>query len=278
MSSLDVRHKPGGSALLFALSLVAFGAVAQSTPTEDSAAALERKQREAVNPMRMIIEASKLKPRSRPPAAASGPPRTAPSAASPREPSADTSAPRTDDTPEPHPGRAPSDAASPVVAAPPVPVPEAIGQGATSATPVGGNSPAPVTRTEASAELAAPRPATPPSAPSAQVLATARSPSPKPAPESASASKPGRPTDPRQITYQPPDVPASVIARLDHDTEVQIRYVIERSGATSGAEVLGRPSRGLDRPALEAVRQWRFEPMDEPVTRVVRIVFKAPTD
>jgi TonB family protein len=69
-----------------------------------------------------------------------------------------------------------------------------------------------------------------------------------------------------------------VIARLDHDTEVQIRYVIERSGATSGAEVLGRPSRGLDRPALEAVRQWRFEPMDEPVTRVVRIVFKAPTD
>jgi TonB family protein len=69
-----------------------------------------------------------------------------------------------------------------------------------------------------------------------------------------------------------------VIARLDRDTEVQIRYVIERSGATSGAEVVGRPNRGLDRPALDAVGKWRFEPTDEPVTRVVRIVFKAPTD
>jgi TonB family protein len=284
MSSLDICRKRGGSALLLALALAAIRASAQSPPTEESAAALERKQREAVNPMRLIIEASKLKPRTRPAAAASGPPRAAPpspsssSSSSDTEPIGETSAPQpTADIPAPLPEFRPSDAANPTGAARPVTVTDTIDRSQPSAKAVGGTATAPATRTDALAAVAVQRAATLPTATSAPVLATARSPSP-PAPEPAPTSKPARIADPRQIAYQPPDVPPSVIARLDRDTEVQIRYVIERSGATSGAEVVGRPNRGLDRPALDAVGKWRFEPTDEPVTRVVRIVFKAPTD
>jgi len=132
----------------------------------------------------------------------------------------------------------------------PLPEPLAAGDGASDmpdakAPPADEAEPAP--------RLVETRPAPPPAAvPPPQAAAPASTP--------GTALAPGDRPVPLAGRMQPPNYPPAALRRGDRGTVV-VRVEVDASGAPAGVALVQRSgSRDLDRAAMEAVRDWRFQP------------------
>jgi TonB family protein len=267
-----------------AVTMLSSAETAAQTPAsapngDDGAAALERKQREAVNPMRMIIEASKIKSRPRPGDVGIVPPTAVPDAPGRTVARRETTRAAASVASTPGSTGAEPDRQNSAFAAPaPARLAEQAPGGDTSLAAESPSASDPPAESPVPPSAPAPEPRQLATGSGGAAIASAAM-TPNPVAVSQPVKAVGeRPVEPKLLAYVAPDVSNAVLSRLNQDTEVQVRYTIERSGRTAGAEIVGKPSRGLDRPALEAVAQWRFEPVDQALPRVVRILFKAPVD
>ena len=202
-------------------------ASAQTTPPRDPVAA-SRVARDADNPLRMIIEASKLKLRSKPEGdgadAASAPKRAA---------------------------RAPKPAAS-------APVAKA-------------KTAAPVAEASKAASVAAA------GAPPASTLARAADVVPTglavPAPILPSPKPQALPLKLAQLVE--PSLPNSLMRRLRSDVEVVVGFTVNADGSVSDVAIRSSPMKALDASIVEAVSQWRYEPIREARAHAVQLVLRA---
>jgi len=70
----------------------------------------------------------------------------------------------------------------------------------------------------------------------------------------------------RQISQAQPRYPAEA-ARRQQSGEVQVEFTVGTDGSVTTARVVGsNPPRVFDREALAAVKKWRFQPVNAPVT------------
>lgn len=80
------------------------------------------------------------------------------------------------------------------------------------------------------------------------------------APASADAS------DLRPLSMPPPRYPPEAL-RAGTSGEVQVEFTVGTDGSVTAARVVrSNPARIFDREAVNAVRKWRFQPIDAPVT------------
>jgi TonB family protein len=86
-------------------------------------------------------------------------------------------------------------------------------------------------------------------------------------PEPIEVEKPLQP-----IAQPEPKFPVDVVAELGKGS-VTLRFMVQADGTVSEPEVLSSSHRRLNRPALEAVALWRFEPISEPRKTQVELVF-----
>ncbi|MHB8912430.1 MAG: energy transducer TonB [Lysobacter sp.] len=86
---------------------------------------------------------------------------------------------------------------------------------------------------------------------------------PAAAPAVAAASAPA---ELRALSTPPPKFPAEAL-RANQSGEVQIEFTVGTDGSVTAARVVrSNPARVFDREAVNAVRRWRFQPVDAPVT------------
>jgi TonB family protein len=205
--------------------VLAFSVPPASTQTaapRDPAAA-SRVARDADNPLRMIIEASKLKPRAKPDAdAVDAPPAPNRVVRAPKPaPVAKTVAPATE---------TPKAASQPADPAPTL----------AKATDL------------ASAPLGRPSPIVPSPRPQALALP---------------------PLKLAQLVE--PLLPSSVMRRLRSDMEVVVAFTVNADGSVSDVAIRSSPLKALDASVIEAVRQWRYEPIGEARAHAVQLVMRA---
>ncbi|MBD9370917.1 energy transducer TonB [Xanthomonas sp. XNM01] len=101
-----------------------------------------------------------------------------------------------------------------------------------------------------------------------QRAAAARQAAATPAPRPAAAQPALRP-----ISMPAPRYPADAL-RAGTSGEVLVEFTVGTDGAVTDARVLrANPARTFDREALNAVRRWRFEPLDAPVTTRRTVAF-----
>ena len=264
-------------------------ALAQSASDAANAERMERAKRDASNPLRMIIEASSVK-RAKPAdaAAAAAPAAAAPAAA--RAPAEGTkaaperrSAPRTEAlAPTAEPMARPEASKSPVVETEPVgrPAPEAgfsdaparqppslatvpaatAGQEPSAAGVPAGPVPtasvtaapaaAPATAVVPAAGLAAPVASTAPAQPAAEVLAPLK-----------------------LVRYIEPEIPARIRGRLKPSSEVTVAFKVRPDGSVADVGIRQTSARALDPIVIDAVRQWRYDPVPAEREHVVQLVF-----
>ncbi|MCL1635988.1 energy transducer TonB [Luteimonas sp. SX5] len=97
--------------------------------------------------------------------------------------------------------------------------------------------------------------------------AAAAAPAPPP-PAAASAS-----SDLRPISMPQPRYPAAAL-RARQSGQVQVEFTVAPDGSVSAARVVSaQPDRVFDREAVAAVKRWRFQPVDSPVTTRRTIAF-----
>jgi TonB family protein len=268
-----VRKTVLALASLFCMSF----AMAQSASDAVTKERMERAKRDASNPLRIIIEASQVK---RTKAADSPPAAPAPAAearpAEPAKPVAQRKPPRVAEAvPEPAPVTAP--APLNVVAEP------AARQQAAQRTAVpGAEAPSTNPAPEASASTAgtAPLAAAPQvAAPvSAAPLAAAPAAASLAAPAAASLPNPAQPAAEvlaplKLVRYIEPEIPARIRSRLRPSSEVTVAFKVQTDGSVSNVGIRATNARALDPVVLEAVRQWRYDPVPEEREHVVQLVF-----
>lgn len=251
--------------LLQALVLAAPGARAQAAATPAAAAASvnesavsERVKREASNPLRMILEASKIR---RGPAEPEPVPvrKVVPAAVTPAAvvstPVAPASPPQTTVT-APAPSAVPAPPPEPVTRvldSPREPAPATRGERiVTDGTlvPVSAATPLALPAVPARGPIAAPPAAIPPA----------------PAPVAAGAM-------PRLLSRVDPDIPSAVMRRLGYPTELLVQVTIERDGRLSDIRLPTVAQRAAEPYIIEALSQWRYEPVSEPRVQRLNLVF-----
>ena len=267
-------------------------ALAQSASDAANVERMERAKRDASNPLRMIIEASSVKrakPADAPPAAASvvtpaaarAPAEGAKAAAERR------TAPRTEAlAPAAEPVARPVASKSPVVEAEPA------GRAASEAG-VAGAAPAPPPATLATVPAA-----TAPQEPSAAAVSAASVPmaasTAAPAAAAATAAVPAAglaaplastgqvPSPPvaevllaplKLVRYIEPEIPARIRGRLKPSSEVTVAFKVRPDGSVSDVGIRATSARALDPIVLDAVRQWRYDPVPSEREHVVQLVF-----
>lgn len=96
----------------------------------------------------------------------------------------------------------------------------------------------------------------------------------------ATAQQPARPAAQpglRPINMPTPRYPPDAL-RSGIGGEVIVEFTVGMDGSVTDARVVrSSPSRVFDREALNAVRRWRFEPVDAPVTTRRTVAFNLPT-
>jgi TonB family protein len=263
----------------------------QTCPVQaQDADAPARAQRDADNPLRMIIEASKLKPRQKTTEAEPVVKQPAEKAAA-RQVAVKPAASIAPQAPVAVPGErgqalalngesAPAKLALPALADEPVPNPTlAEPQGAGSASPsaVTGPAPSPLQVEPAAAPsydpdnyFGAPPPGTAVAALPATRASAIPLARPAPAPSAgASAAKPLQLAD-----YVEPVLPDRVRRRLQVDGDVVVNFTVNPDGSVVDASVRSSNDRALDAVALEAVRQWRYQPIPVAQAHAVQLVFR----
>lgn len=77
---------------------------------------------------------------------------------------------------------------------------------------------------------------------------------------------PSAPAVLRALSTPPPKFPPEAL-RAGQSGEVQIEFIVGIDGSVTAARVVrSNPARVFDREAVNAVRRWRFQPVDAPVT------------
>lgn len=77
-----------------------------------------------------------------------------------------------------------------------------------------------------------------------------------------------------QLKLVQPQFPPTVVERL-HKGHVEVRFEVEPGGTVADAAVVGTSSSRLNSAALDAVKQWRFQPTPAFHTAMVDLVFDA---
>ncbi|UWX04015.1 energy transducer TonB [Pseudoxanthomonas sp. NC8] len=100
----------------------------------------------------------------------------------------------------------------------------------------------------------------------------------QPAPQQQAPAAAAAPTPPAQRSLRPIAMPAPRYPpdalRAGTPGEVLIEFTVGTDGSVTDARVLrANPARTFDREALNAVRRWRFEPVDAPVTTRRTVAF-----
>lgn len=226
-----------------------------------------RAQRDAANPLRMIIEAGKLKVRQKSPEAEP-------------EPAAKPAAPARVAAPKP-----PQVASPALVAAPSQPTARPASTPVAAATA----EPPPPVAAPAAPTDAEPTPATPAAV---EALSTAAAPAAEasdatPAAQEpqlalAAPSLPATPlpaTAPRRtalelVDYVEPVLNERLRRRLKGDGEVVVEFTIRADGSVADPAVRSASDKVLEEAALEAVRQWRYQPIPAAQPHAVQLVFK----
>uniref|UniRef100_UPI00105D27BB energy transducer TonB n=1 Tax=Cognatilysobacter segetis TaxID=2492394 RepID=UPI00105D27BB len=99
------------------------------------------------------------------------------------------------------------------------------------------------------------------------------------------AAAPTRPAAPaaaggnelRALSTPPPAFPPEAL-RSAQSGEVQVEFTVSPDGSVSAARVVrANPPRVFDRAAVSAVKRWRFQPVDAPVTTRRTISFNPGT-
>ncbi|MCW5611506.1 MAG: TonB family protein [Rubrivivax sp.] len=222
----------------------------------EAAAAMERAQRLANSPLRMILEASRVRRK--------GGPEAAPEAAdawccaAPRHaPRGARAGSRWRRTCRPRGGEAP--------AAVPVPVsrPEA--------TPEPAPQP-PLVTLEADAALAQPLPsataALKADAAPQPMLPLGLTPGPLPSPEMAALL-----VQPKLLAMAPPDSQRRMLDQAGSIVEVAVELTIRADGSVAEVSVLTPAPRALQRSVVDALMQWRYEPLPAERKHRVELVF-----
>jgi protein TonB len=247
-----------------------------------------RAKRDADNPFRMIIEASKLKPRQKaadaepaakpmahavPARAPTGKPTAsidAPQLAAAGVPertasvalAAEVERPGPADTPriEPIPSSARTDAVPMQAAAPvrteilPMPPPTQMQEAAPSSSP---SAPGPKAKPGAEAE---PAPASELASNALQTSVLVAMPTPSAALQLAD--------------YVEPTLPDRLRGRLQGDGLVVVHFTVNPDGSVADASVLSSSDGVLDPIALDAVRKWRYRPISAAQAHAVQLVFR----
>lgn len=232
--------------------------LASAQTAAEIAERMERAKRDAANPLRIIIEAAQVKrtkatetatpaPAPTPAAVARPTPAAAPAvAASPRpsrsEAATASATPSTRSAPPP-----------PAAVAEPLPTPVPTPEPTVAAAPA---SAVPAPEPEASAATAAPT----------QLAAT-----------TPRATPPAPPADAivplKLVRYVEPEIPSRIRSRLKASNEVTVLLKVNPDGSVAGADIRQTTSRALDSVVLDAVKQWRYDPVPEPREHTVQLVF-----
>ena len=205
-----------------------------------SGGAGSRAEEEASRPMRLIIEAARIKPKARPADAA---PPARPAAATVARPAAPAASP----APAPAAPVAPNDnaaiAAAPTPTAPAMPAsepPPVLASGAPESS-------------VAAAVQAAPR-------------ATEKSEAPPDPPETLPA--------PKLRTLVEPVTPRHLAGRLRGEVRVELQLNVAADGSVSEASVTTSSHPQMNAAVLDAVRQWRYEPAARAREHAVQVVMR----
>ena len=197
-----------------------------------------RAEEEASRPMRLIIEAARIKPKARP----------AETAAPARAPAG--------------PVRAAANAANPANAA----------NAASPATPATAAAPAAVLAAEPSPASPAPAPQSTP----ALIEASAAPRSPEPAPIADLVAQPEAAALPplKLRTLVEPVTPRHLAGRLRGEVRVEVQLNVAADGSVSEATVMASSHPQMNAAVLDAVRQWRYEPAGRSREHAVQVVMR----
>ncbi len=268
------------------------------------AEAASRAQRDASNPLRMIIEASKLKPRQKaaepdvaakaaPEKIAARPPTAKPGVPSAGLPVAPASLP---DRAAPMALAVGDDPVRPAALSPVEP-PASPRAGAAEAGAAAQRTAVAVLESPALATSAvAPEQTLPSTLPAAAIAtaavppppATAASASPAAATQVALAAplppraEPVNPTGPAAAArlplqladYVEPVLPDRLRRRLQGEAAVVVKFTVNPDGSVADVAVRSSSDRALDTIALDAVSQWRYKPIATAQPHAVELVFK----
>jgi TonB family protein len=114
--------------------------------------------------------------------------------------------------------------------------------------------------------------------PAATAVAPEASPKPAPEPVAALSRKPAEPPAApvhREIIPIKTDEPrlAPGLLRERPSGIVKVHFDVHPDGTTSDVKVLSSTNRALNRPSVDAVQGWKFEPVDEVLTVETEIVY-----
>lgn len=120
--------------------------------------------------------------------------------------------------------------------------------------------------------------AQPAPAPAPKAVET-QAPAPAPVPEptiAALSRKPAEPPPRREvipIRTDEPRLSPALLREQPHGT-VKIHFDIQPDGSVGEVKVMSSTNRSLNRPTVEAVQGWKFQPVDEILTVETEVVYK----
>jgi len=237
-------------------------ALAQAAKPKDdaaaeAAAAMERARKQAANPMRIILEASKAKKR---PGEDAAPP--APAAEASVRPVVNRTAPSAPPAEAVVARAAPAAASAPVPApASPPPAPAAVAEPVVAQVTL--SSELAQSKAAASVPSLAPTAAASVAAPSFNALPVAA-----PSMEVAQAR-------PRLLSMVEPEVPQRLLDELGRNATVAVDMTIKPDGSVGNVAVASSAPRALLRVLTNALEQWRFAPSPVPRQHRVELVFNS---
>ena len=80
---------------------------------------------------------------------------------------------------------------------------------------------------------------------------------------------------PKVVKKVPPEFPADAMRKNVNAGSVRAKLVIALDGTVTEVEIVeAEPKRVFDRAAVEALKEWRFEPASEKQSHEVRLVFR----
>ena len=137
-------------------------------------------------------------------------------------------------------------------------------------------APAPPPVQQASAQPSATQASRPAPAPEPEVIAPAPAPAPEPAVASVSRKVAEAPPPRREIIPVQTDEPKLSPALLREQPKgvVKVHFDIQPNGSVSDVQVLASTNRALNRPTVNAVQGWKFQPVDEVLTVETELVYK----
>jgi TonB family protein len=137
-------------------------------------------------------------------------------------------------------------------------------------------APAPAPVQQAAAQPSATQASRPAPAPEPEVIAPPPAPAPEPA-VAAVSRKIAEPPPPRReiipIQTDEPKLPPALL-REQPKGVVKVHFDIQPNGSVSDVRVLTSTNRALNRPTIDAVQGWKFQPVDEVLTVETELVYK----